>query len=1750
MADEHQKVSRDLQDTTGARDAFKSDLAQHREKLGACEEKILELEALLVSETAALLAAKTDLEGLRKENLDLSEALNASSTEVNAVKAEAEKLRSEVHDAEEVRVATEVKIAELEAAISAEKKAFEVTATDLKVEGDRLAEEKDKLGEKLGAAENLELEVSLTMKEEELKNITAETNDTLAGLQKQIDETLEALNSSEKNAGELTAKVLDVEKAKAEAESKAEKMESLHADEKMALQAAAADLEAKINALSDEHGRVSRNLQDITPARDAWPPILAYFLEDADKRNAEISTALGVSETEHTALKLRADELTAKLDEESQDITPARDALASDLALLREKFEASEMKIHELETFFENEKKAHADLTLQNATEISSAKTKISELEALLSDEKRKSETTAAEMNAKLEDADKRNAEYLLHWLTAKLDEVENAKAAVEAKIADMESLFAQEKKALQATAADLEAKVNALSDEHGMLEDADKRNAEISAALGVSETEHTALKLRGDELNVKLEEVENAKAAVEAKIADMESLFAQEKKPFKLPQLIWRPRAHRVKVKADELTAKLDEVENAKAAVEAKIADMESLFAQEKKALQATAADLEAKVNALSDEHGMVSRSLQDITPARDALASDLALLREKFEASEEKIHELEDILKNEKKAHADLTMQNATEISSAKSKISELEALLSEERMKHETTVAEMNAKLADVDKRNAEISAALVVSDTEHTALNAKLEEVKAVTESKMAEIGSNLPEEKKPQGTAVDLEGIVSPPLDHHDRVSRGLKKEDITPTSDSLVLDLGQVSDKLRASEEKVRELESLLYRERENSSESISQNTSELSAARNRMSELEALLAEEKVNSEKTAAELKEKLADLQKQKDEIMRVHDASGKAGESTKTHVDELSMKETSSKEAKAGDTRIAEIESHLAKHVVEATDMSERLKLSEDNVKSLTEEIKRLEDRIAELLQKCSGLEADAAVGRDASDRLKVSEENSKAQADEINRLEIHIAELLEKCSGLEADVAAAKEVAVTEKAALEKAVEDATQRDATLSKRLDDSLVTVDRLEKELEASSAESAGLLATLESERMKHAVSCSDLDAKLKDSSIAAELLNEKLRQETQALEEGRTRHAAQQADLETRLKEALDAHGLLKEKLALAESSTRSLEEVRAGHAAEAADLSNRLKDSEEQNKKQADEIKHLEVRTAELTIKCSTLEDEIAAARKSLEEVRASHTAEAADLAKRLQNSEKLKKTQSDEINGLQSRAAELFGKCSALENEVASAKKSLVLEKEAFVKALNEAKKSAPDSHSRSMPASDRSLDTDVEEAVSTSKAKEPVVSVTTLRKAIEERDAARKEVDSLDRLLSSYASASSKPIPNYEDVSEQFAELREEVEDLKEQRNALMDQVAMLRENLDSASQALAKVAGIQLHDKTIRFSSTPSVDIDIVRPIVADAARQHIAKMEEALDEAEMHIEELTARNEEMETMLLAVEEGLSEQQRQKEMERSQCDEGARPDFNGLEEIIQAQAAEVNRLTQEVERLQILLLAGGNLEQEKSRRHLNSIPEEDIEQPSSTRSLHRLSQASTSSTELSSQAAPLAGNLRRRNPRGVPRRAESAPMESGSNGVDFETDDEDMTSDYFLPSVFFNDLVRPGEIPAETTVRQPQRVLLTMRRISTATYKEYVEKLRNHITGLEAEIAQLNGRLVKMQRREDELRVEVGRGRMDVNEALRRLTESERERERVEIRVREIRRRKKRMPWDCCTRGGADEKD
>ncbi|KAI8837067.1 hypothetical protein BC829DRAFT_421602 [Chytridium lagenaria] len=837
--------------------------------------------------------------------------------------------------------------------------------------------------------------------------------------------------------------------------------------------------------------------------------------------------------------------------------------------------------------------------------------------------------------------------------------------------------------------------------------------------------------------------------------------------------------------------------------------------------------------------------------------------------------------------------------------------------------------------------------------------------------------------------------------------------------------------------------------------------------------------------SEETVNKQSEKLKGLE---DRITEVLGQCSTLESHLKAVRDEKALLETAKQSLSTRlDEALATVDEGRA-HAVEVANLGNRLKGSEATISKQSEEIKRLEDRIAEILGQCSRLEATLNAARDEkllletskqslserldeavaiADEVRAShaveignaEETISKKSEEIKCLEDRLVEILGQCSTLEGNVNAARD----EKVLLE------TEK-KKLSERLDEALAIVDEV---------------------RASHAAEAANTTDRLKGSEETISIQLEEIKRLEDRIAEILGRCSA----LEANANAARDEKVLLEaEKKKLSERLDEALamvDEVRASHAAEAANTTHRLKGSEETISKQSEEIKCLEDRIAEILGECSTLEAHLNAARdekallatakqslsERLDETLATvdegraHAVEVANLANRLKGSEETISKQSEEIKCLEDRIAEILVQSSSLEANLSAVRDEKVL-----------------------LETSKENLSTRLDEA---------------LAHMDEVRASHTAEVTDLSGRLKASEESLSKLTEELKRLEDRIAEILVQCSSLEANLNAATDEKVLLETSKQNISkrfdEALANMDGVRA-----RHTAEATDLADRLKD-----SEETINKLTEEIKRRENRIAEIFGQCSTLEAQLKVAkgENALLETTKQSLSQRldevlATVDEGRGSPaadltdrLKGCEEIINKQTEEIKRLEGRIAEIPV--------QRSSLEVQVNPARQEEV----------------IVETEPDQGAAD---GIRHRRSRGTPRQSEVAALKTVHH-------EDEQPGDYFLPSVFFNRPCSPGQLPSES--RSPSRILVTR----TCTSKK-CDKIRHQ---LESEIENLNGRIARMVKREEELKREVGRGQGDVNEALRRLMEAERERERVEMRVKEMERgigkRKKKMPWEFC---------
>ncbi|KAJ3412585.1 Kinesin-like protein kif21b [Chytridiales sp. JEL 0842] len=117
---------------------------------------------------------------------------------------------------------------------------------------------------------------------------------------------------------------------------------------------------------------------------------------------------------------------------------------------------------------------------------------------------------------------------------------------------------------------------------------------------------------------------------------------------------------------------------------------------------------------------------------------------------------------------------------------------------------------------------------------------------------------------------------------------------------------------------------------------------------------------------------------------------------------------------------------------------------------------------------------------------------------------------------------------------------------------------------------------------------------------------------------------------------------------------------------------------------------------------------------------------------------------------------------------------------------------------------------------------------------------------------------------------------------------------------------------------------------------------------------------------------------------------------------------------------------------------------------------------------------------------------------------------------------------------DYFLPSVFYNELVENDALPADNPSFRPRfQILNSMKRISSMSSREYVDVLRRQVVDLEVILGQYRRRILDLQARVGALEVSNSTCQSELLEAKRHLGAAIEARRRTENRYRDLQRKK-----------------
>ncbi|KAJ3192683.1 hypothetical protein HK101_006136 [Irineochytrium annulatum] len=395
----------------------------------------------------------------------------------------------------------------------------------------------------------------------------------------------------------------------------------------------------------------------------------------------------------------------------------------------------------------------------------------------------------------------------------------------------------------------------------------------------------------------------------------------------------------------------------------------------------------------------------------------------------------------------------------------------------------------------------------------------------------------------------------------------------------------------------------------------------------------------------------------------------------------------------------------------------------------------------------------------------------------------------------------------------------------------------------------------------------------------------------------------------------------------------------------------------------------------------------------------------------------------------------------------------------------------------------------------------------------------------QQRDELASEVRRLDTLLVSYACSSNTAIPSYEFIVEEFQSLKEMVEDLTGQRDALLQDVEELRTMLTVPTMSPNRLRRT-FNERDI---SSPPRDTD-------DFNLTPIEEMSElSYDEEES--ERISEIQESTRVVTGEGKKALSWRPIRQDLERP----SSRTSYSSSTAV----ASPVSTPPQSTP----LSEAGsGVLSRYTSMPGSIQRRNRTTSQPAAGLGSGQQRAVTTADRTTRGMSTPET-NGKRSSRYGRDWPADQRLSRHGSvypERVSFS--DDDMEREYFLPSVFFTDLVpHHGILPAEHgPLKFPLETLMTMRRVSTMTSREYTEELRRHVVKLDHSRDKAKKRIAELQEKVSVLESVEEQRKRELQEARSRMTEAEIARAEMELKLAELNKKKKKLPW--CLRADAEK--
>lgn len=713
------------------------------------------LEAKLARQQEEAEALSADLDMLRADLAEKTDALGAAESARQVAATGEEKLTARLAELEEKLAASE------EGAKSAGEKSTE--AVELaKAESSKLATELAEATRRAKAAEK-----QLADLEQERDSAASE----ISSLKNESGSTAEALAAAEKKAEALQAKLEEAEAAIAAAQAKAEEAGAAAADERktkdgeiVSLRDEAEQLRKELAEKNQALAETAGRLEDAAAAELAASKQLDAKLGEADQLSSETEELRKqvVEAEKRLAASVKATEALEK------KAATAAEKAAADLRARDTKLESLEAEAKTLRQSLSG-KETSLKQAAKDAAKLAALATTVDQLKSELSLAGKESKSISAE-RAKLEkdlaraEAALAKSEDSLAKKAAEAAEREKALAALESDLAELRKSEKESATGVEALTAEKQTLADRLAAAEARIEESAATIAELSARAEEKESEATTIADGLEKERAALAEASRERDEAAARAQELEAELTD------------------VRTSVDEARGEAERLHREIESARAEGAAGETAAAKRIEELEARLAQAESVAETGGKERTALEKELAEAKAQCQQQADDLQ--KAKAEANELRI----DLRKTREKAASD----SESVVAALHSKVASLETALAAEkvlagsaRSKHEDAGAQIEKLASDLEAAKEE-SASLRARIDEVSRTNGRLQAELNKESANAGQLGEDL-DSAKSASAALRLEiEALKKDLAARDREIAAREQQDSREESDAIV----------------------------------------------------------------------------------------------------------------------------------------------------------------------------------------------------------------------------------------------------------------------------------------------------------------------------------------------------------------------------------------------------------------------------------------------------------------------------------------------------------------------------------------------------------------------------------------------------------------------------------------------------------------------------------------------------------------------------------------------------------------------------------------------------------------------------------------------------------------------------------------------------------------------------------------------------------------------------------------------------